>query len=158
MPPALSSLKPEATTPPLSPKTSVRQDATGEALSCAGVPGGCWVSCHPLQLQRQASPQATCTHLFSLVGYKQQLGSMGQVAAGSSPLGIAATLITPLELPLLGCTLGGYSKAAGFSFSQPLLQLAASDFRDAGGAGLNQNKHAERLSPENLYPKAPMGL
>lgn len=81
---------------------------------------------------------------------------MGQVAAGTSPLGIAATLITPLELPLPGCTLGGYSKAAGFS--QPSLQLAAPDFRDAGGVGLNQNKHAERLSAENLYPKAPMGL
>lgn len=81
---------------------------------------------------------------------------MDQVAAGTSPLGIAATLITPLELLLPGCTLGGYSKAAGFS--QPSLQLVVPDFRDAGGVGLNQNQHAERLSPENLYPKAPMGL
>lgn len=81
---------------------------------------------------------------------------MGQVAAGNSPLGIAATLITPLGLPLPGCTLCGYSKAAGFS--QPSLQLAAPDVRGAAGLGWNHNRHAERLPPENLLPKAPMGL
>lgn len=52
------------------------------------------------------APQAPYTHLRSSVGHKQQLGSTGQVAAGTSPLGIAATLVTPLERPLPGCTLG----------------------------------------------------
>lgn len=95
-----------------------------KTLTCAGVTRGCWVGSSP-PTEAEASllvppRQAHCTHLCFVVGCKQQLGSTGQVAVGTSPLGIAATLITLLNCPSRSAYRVGYSKAAGFSQPPPL--------------------------------------
>lgn len=86
----------------------------------------------------------------------EQLGSIGQVAAGGSPLGIAVTLVTLLNGPSQAVYWVGIQDC-WFLPTFPL-QLLPQTSWGAAGVGSSQNKHAERLSPENLSPKAKMGL